>query len=78
MFLNPHITGYILVCFGFVLFSPLPSPPLPPSSFFFPGHSRSWGSSDEQDPGAALKEPTRVFKCQASPSFLDESHRAQR
>lgn len=78
MFLNPHITGYILGCFGFVLFSPLPSPPLPPSSFFFPGHSRSWGPSDEQDPGTALKEPTLVFKCQASPSFLDESQRAQR
>ena len=78
MFRNPHITGYILVCFGFVFFSPLPSPPLPPSSFFFPGCSRSWGPSEEQDPGAALKEPTLVFKCQASPSFLDESQRAHR
>lgn len=78
MFLNPHITGYILVCFGFVLFSPLPSPPLPSSSFFSPGCSRSWGPSDEQDPGTALKEPTLVFKCQASPSFLDESQHVQR
>ena len=72
MFLNPHITGYILACFDFVLFSPLPSPPLPPSS-----SSRSWGPSNEQDPGTTLKEPALVFKCQASPSFLEGQH-AQR
>lgn len=72
MFLNPHITGYILACFDFVLVSPLPSPRLPPSS-----SSRSWGPSNEQDIGTALKEPALVFKCQASPSFL-EGQRAQR